>query len=312
MPFLDHLDELRDCLIRVLIGVAVGTVVGYFFAERALDFLTDPLTRKTLPPGVMSALAPEPLPPLRLIVGPDGGVRAEGWDAWRAASAGREREAEVRLVLPPSGDSATSPEIALTPSRGATHLIYLNPVTPFTLKLKTALLLGLLLSLPWTLYQTWLFIKPGLRRAERKYVSRIVASALFLFPLGAVFAYWTVPFTLAFFETFQFGALEAQLEVGKYLGMVLTMMLAMGAVFELPLVILFLVKVGIITTTQLRRQRKQAVVLIFIGSAVITPPDVFTMFVMAGPLVLLFELSLIICDILIPPGKNTADDTPAA
>lgn len=312
MAFLDHLDELRHCLIRIIIGVALGTVVGFFFSDWALNFLTEPLANKKLPPGVMSAMAPKPPPPLRLTVGEDGTVRAEDWEEWRAASAGREAEAEVRLILPPSDDAATSPEIALTPRRDSTHLIYLNPITPFTLKLKTAMLLGVLFSLPWILYQIWLFVKPGLRLSERKYASRIVISAMFLFPIGAAFAYWTVPFTLAFFETFQFGGLEAQLEVGKYLGMVLMMMLAMGIVFELPLVILFLVKVGLISTKDLRRHRKQAIVIIFVASAFITPPDAFTMIVMAVPLVLLYEISLLICDLLIPPGKEEGVDPPAS
>ncbi|GAB4323792.1 MAG: hypothetical protein Kow0059_19190 [Candidatus Sumerlaeia bacterium] len=308
MPFLDHLDELRTCLIRALIGIALGTVVGYLFAEPTLDFLTSPLKRKILPPGLVRTLAPQPLPPLRIAVGDDGTLRAENWDQWRAAAAapgrpGSDDDLQVRLVLPPpAGEPPDAPrrEIALTPERSATHLIYLNPVTPFTLKLKTALLLGVVLSLPWTLWQAWVFVKPGLRRIERAYVSRIIMTAMVLFPLGAAFAYWTVPFTLAFFDTFRFGGLEPQLEVGKYLGLVLTMMLAMGAVFELPLVMLFLVKVGLVTTAQLRQYRRQAIVLIMIVSAVFTPPDVFTMIVMAVPLIILYEGSLIVCDLLVP------------
>jgi sec-independent protein translocase protein TatC len=173
------------------------------------------------------------------------------------------------------------------------------------LKLKAAFLLGLLISLPWTLRQIWLFTKPGLHVKERKYVSRIVASALFLFPLGAAFAWFTVPYALAFLETFAFAGLSAQLEVGKYLNMVLTMMIAMGTVFELPLVVLFLVKLGIITTAQLRKYRRQSIVVIFLVSAFFTPPDVFTMGIMALPLILLYEISLIVSDILVPREKQT-------
>ena len=173
-------------------------------------------------------------------------------------------------------------------------LVYLSPMDPFFLTLKLALLIGMLLAAPVIIYQIWVFVSPALHREERRAIVPSFYLGLVLFVIGVALAYFAaLPVTLKFGMSFQTESLEPNLTIGPYLALVVRMLLAFGAVFELPVVILILSAFGIVDPAMLRSKRRHAIVLIAIVASVITPGDVvlLTLFLMV-PLILLYELSI--------------------
>jgi sec-independent protein translocase protein TatC len=169
---------------------------------------------------------------------------------------------------------------------------YFSPIDPFLLRLKAALLIGVLLALPILIWHIWQFVKPALSGKERKAFVPVVIAAMILFPIGATFAYYFARFALLFLGKYTFSGLEPRLNIFKYLNFLLTMMFSLGLVFETPLVIMLLARMGIVNSRMLSRLRGQIYVGIFVLSAFLTPPDVFTMMALSVPLVLLFEISI--------------------
>ena len=173
-------------------------------------------------------------------------------------------------------------------------LVYLSPADPFFLTLKLAVLLGFLLALPVLVYQIWAFVAPALHRDERRVIVPAFYLGLLLFVAGAALAYYAaLPVTLKFFTSFQTGSLEPNLVVGPYLALVVRMLLAFGAVFELPIVVLILSAFGVVDPAMLRSKRRHAIVVFAVLASIITPGDVviLTLFLMV-PLLLLYELSI--------------------
>ncbi|MDA0745387.1 MAG: apolipoprotein N-acyltransferase [bacterium] len=173
-------------------------------------------------------------------------------------------------------------------------LIYLKPMGMFMVKLNIALVGGVVLALPVLLYQLWLFVVPGLFINERKYVSFIIFSSTVCFLLGAMVAYFgVVPLSLAFLAGMGEGTeVEAQWDIGSYIGFVLRLLVAFGAVFELPVATFFLTKVGVLTVERMRAGRRYALVGIFILAALLTPPDPISQLMMAVPMLVLYEISI--------------------
>jgi len=174
-------------------------------------------------------------------------------------------------------------------------LIFLSPTEGFMIYLKVAMFSGFVLALPYVSWEFWRFILPGLLDKEKKLVPPIVLFTVLCFAVGAVFAATVIiPFGLNFLLGFQTDFLEANITIGKYLGFVVTLILVFGTVFELPVLAYFLSKVGILTPEFLRSKRRYGIVIIFIVAAVLTPPDVFTQLLLAGPLILLYEISILV------------------
>jgi sec-independent protein translocase protein TatC len=172
-------------------------------------------------------------------------------------------------------------------------LIFLSPTEGFMIYIKVSLFSGLVVSIPFVAYQFWKFIVPGLLERERKLVAPVVFFTTMCFAVGAAFAYYVIiPFGLRFLLSFQTDFLEANLTIGKYLGFVVTIILVFGVVFELPVLSFFLTKVGILTPEFLRAKRRYGIALIFIMAALLTPPDIFTQLMLAGPLIMLYEISI--------------------
>ncbi len=173
------------------------------------------------------------------------------------------------------------------------QLIFLSPVEGFMIYIKVSIFAGLVIALPYVAYQFWKFIVPGLLAKERKLVMPIAFFTTICFLVGASFAYFVIiRFGLNFLLSFQTDYLVANITIGKYLGFVVTLLLVFGVVFELPVLAFFLTKIGILTPRFLREKRRYGVVMIFIGAALLTPPDIFTQLMLAGPLILLYELSI--------------------
>jgi len=173
------------------------------------------------------------------------------------------------------------------------RLVYTGLPEAFFTLIKISLLAGLLLALPVVFHQIWMFVAPGLYRKERKYALGFVIASSVLFIGGAVFGYGLVfPFGFKFFVGFESELLQPLPALKQYFSFSMRLLLAFGAVFELPIVMFFLARMGMVTDKFLRRNRKWAVLLIFIVGAIFTPPDVLTQFLMAVPLIVLFEISI--------------------
>lgn len=175
-----------------------------------------------------------------------------------------------------------------------TPLIGTSPTEAWVLKLKVAVVAGAFLTSPALFHQLWLFISPGLYSNERRLVLPFVLLSTLLFMGGALFCYLTVlPLSFAFFrDEFISIGVNPTIRVGDQVSMTVMTVVGFGAVFELPLVTYFLARLGVIDHTFLIRFFRHAIVAIFFIAAVLTPPDVFTQFLMAVPLTALYAISI--------------------
>ena len=173
------------------------------------------------------------------------------------------------------------------------NLQVLKIQTVFVIKLELALIFGIVLSLPYILYQIWQFVAPGLLEKERKYVFPVIFFATLSFLTGAGFAYFIiVPIALDFFLSLAPSSVTNNIALDFYFGFVARIVLVFGVVFELPVVSLFLTKIGLLTPEFLKKYRRYAIVIIFIVAAILTPPDPTTQVMLAIPLVVLYEFTI--------------------
>ncbi|MBK6538010.1 MAG: twin-arginine translocase subunit TatC [Ignavibacteria bacterium] len=175
----------------------------------------------------------------------------------------------------------------------------IKPFGQFSLYMEVIIFGGALLSFPNILFQFWKFIEPALKPNERKYISSIVFFSTFCFLSGVVFAYFVLlPTALSFFSTFGSSAIENIIAIDEYFSFIISTMLAAGLVFELPMVSFFLSKIGILKPEFMRKYRKHSIILILLIAALLTPsPDVTSQLLLAVPLFILYEISIVICKI---------------
>jgi sec-independent protein translocase protein TatC len=178
----------------------------------------------------------------------------------------------------------------------AGKLYYLNPTEVFFSYLKISFVVGTLLALPFILYQIWDFIVPLLSKNKQSALALLVTSSLVLFIGGLTFSYFFVlPAALKFFTGFATEDLQPMLSLGQYLSFFISFLLPFGVIFELPLFLIILGKVGLISSTFLQSKRKVVLVLAFVAGAVISPtPDIFSQVMIAIPLLALYEASIVI------------------
>ena len=232
-PFVSHLIELRDRLVRALIAVGVVFAVLSFYPG----------------PGSLYDLLAAPL-------------------------------------------VATLPQ-------GAT-MIATNVISPFLVPLKITLMASFLLALPIVLYQVWAFVAPGLYSHEKKLVLPLVISSTLLFFGGVAFCYFFVfGKVFAFIQSFAPKSITAAPDIEAYLGFVLTMFIAFGAAFEVPIVVVVLARMNVVSIEKLRAFRGYFVVVAFIIAAVITPPDVVSQLALAIPMCLLYEVGILAAGLFI-------------
>ncbi len=224
-PFMEHLTELRDRLVRSFIAVGVGFLIAYCFKEKLFDILILPL------------------------------VTAMG-----------EGQKMIFTGLPEA----------------------------FFTYLKVSLLAGIVLATPVLFYEFWMFISPGLYRNEKKFLIPVILLSIFFFIVGSSFGYFIVfPYGFQFFLGFSSETIQAMPSMKEYLSFSSKMLLAFGFVFELPLILTFMARMGLVSVSFLKKNRKYAVLVFFAGAALITPPDVVTQIMMAIPLMILYEISII-------------------
>ena len=184
-----------------------------------------------------------------------------------------------------------SPLIKVMPKGG--HLIYTALPEAFITYFKVSFLAGIIIAVPAILYQTWKFVMPALYENEKRYVFPFVIIATIFFILGVGFAFYVVlPFGFKFFLGFSTDNITALPSLREYLGFVTKLLLAFGITFELPVIIYFLAKMGIVTQAMLARKRKYAILIVFIVAAILTPPDVISQILLAVPLLVLYEVSI--------------------
>jgi sec-independent protein translocase protein TatC len=195
------------------------------------------------------------------------------------------------------GFSMQYPFIAFIPAKIKNpSLVFLAPAEAFWMHLKVSLVAGLIISLPVILLQLWKFISPGLLAKEKKYIGPFVVSATALFLAGASFCFlFVLPFAMSFLLTYKTGSMTPMLSVGNYVDFCLKFILAFGAVFELPIAIILLTRMGIVTPKTLAKNRKYAILLAFVAGAILTPtPDAFNQTLMAVPIIILYEIGIVV------------------
>lgn len=304
MSLLDHLDELRTRLIIGIVALIVAVAVSWSISRPVLEMIIQPVTRlvKTAPVELQSGAET----PLGLIVEPDGAVRVN----YPERLAGLERLEEFYLIVPPSDDDSTTIVLALVGagvSRGA-KMIFTGPVDPLLMRLKVAIVLGILVSMFVWIWQIWLFIAPGLTDKERGVVRPMLLGAVLLFPLGAYFAYRMIFLIIVMMQRYVVTGVETLYTAHDYLKFMTTMMIVFGFIFELPLVVAIMARLGIVTPALLNQYRRHIYVGLAVVSMLITPADPYTMIMAFVPLVGLFELSILIAKPMAMLHERGQDD----
>jgi sec-independent protein translocase protein TatC len=188
-----------------------------------------------------------------------------------------------------------------------TRLIFIAPTEAFFVNLKVALYTGLFLSIPLILFQVWKFVAPGLYEHERRYSYPFLIISTVLFLVGAAFAYLVILPVALHFLIAQGGELwQPNITLSNYLAFCMRLLLAAGLIFEFPVLMYFLTKVGVVTPEFLVKNRKYAVLVAFVLSAILTPPDVFSQILLAIPLFLLFEVSIFVAK-RVAAGQDNAE-----
>ena len=243
-PFVQHLFELRDRLLRAVYGIAAIFALLAFFPgpSKLYDYLAMPLV-KALPEG--------------------------------------------------------------------SKMIAVGVVSPFLVPIKVTVLASMALALPWILYQLWAFVAPGLYKNEKKLVMPLVAASTLLFYTGAAFCYFFV-FGQAFPAIQKMAPMSVSVspDIEAYLDFVVTMFIAFGVAFEVPIVVVILARMGVVTIVQLRKFRSYFIVAAAAVAGLVTPPDPVSMIALLVPMCLLYEVGIIAAQIFIR-HTQAPDDPPA-
>ena len=208
-------------------------------------------------------------------------------------------------------DLLASPLVAHLPKGGT--LIATSVISPFLVPLKITLMAAFMLALPVVLYQVWAFVAPGLYSHEKRLVLPLVVSSTLLFFLGVAFCYFFVfGKVFAFIQSFAPKSVSAMPDIEAYLSFVLTMFIAFGAAFEVPVAVVVLARMGLVSIEKLKAFRAYFVVLAFIIAAVLTPPDVVSQLSLAIPMVLLYEVGIFAAGFFIRHTQAPAQDSTSA
>lgn len=224
--FISHLIELRDRLLRVVIGLILVFVVLFPFADQIYTLLAQPL-----------------------------------------------------LASLPAGGQMIATEVT----------------TPFFVPMKMAMMAAFVLALPHTLYQVWAFVAPGLYLHERRFMMPLVVASTLLFLAGMAFAYFLVfPVVFGFITGYAPEGVAVMTDIGRYLDFVITLFIAFGLAFEVPIAVIMLVGFGFVQISTLKEIRAYVIVAAFVLGAVFTPPDIISQFMLAVPLWLLYEAGIFV------------------
>jgi sec-independent protein translocase protein TatC len=313
MTFGEHLEDLRRCLFKAVIGLFVGFLIGLYFADSVVNLVQSPLVKaleeyylettleeyKALHPDATSE-------ELKLIAKQRMVLHREYIYASRVLEALREVYPKLSDVVEPSPE-ATKTE----PASDFVQIEFWKPVAgdqrvhpqslgmpePFMIWLKAAFIAGLIISSPWVFYQIWSFVAAGLYPHEKKYVHVFMPFSIALFLIGAAIAFFFVfeP-VLAFFLSYNKSLkIDPGPRISEWLNFVLFLPVGFGIAFQLPLVMLFLERIHVMTVTKYLKQWRVAVLVIWVLAAVLTPADPTSIFFLAVPLMFLYFGGVLLC-----------------
>ena len=199
-----------------------------------------------------------------------------------------------------------APMLAKLPAGG--HMIATAVTTPFFVPMKVAMMAAFVISLPNTLYQIWAFVAPGLYPKERSLMAPVIVASCLLFVTGMAFAYFAVfPIVFGFIIKSTPVGVSVMTDIAEYLDFVMTLFLAFGTAFEVPIAVVLAVRFGWVTVKQLKEARSYVIVGAFIIGAIFTPPDIVSQFMLAVPLWLLFEAGVLVAQFT--QKKKSAENT---
>jgi sec-independent protein translocase protein TatC len=190
------------------------------------------------------------------------------------------------------------------------QMIATEVVTPFFVPVKVAMMFAFLLALPYILYQAWAFVAPGLYSYEKKFILPLVVASVVLFACGMSFAYFLVfPVVFGFIIRIAPQGVAVMTDIGKYLDFVITMFMAFGVTFEVPIVVVALAMMGIVEVDKFKQGRPYVIVGAFVIGAIFTPPDVISQIMLALPLWLLYEMGVLVAGWLVRNKATQADES---
>jgi len=204
------------------------------------------------------------------------------------------------------------PLLAALPKGG--QMIATEVTTPFFVPIKVTMMTAFLLAMPWVFYQAWAFVAPGLYQHEKRLGVPLVIASVILFLLGMAFAYFLVfPVVFGFIVGVAPEGVAVMTDIGKYLDFVMTLFMAFGITFEVPVAVVLLVKMGMVSVAKLREIRPYVIVGAFVIGAIFTPPDIISQFMLAVPMWVLYELGIVVASMVTKPKPEAeADYTPMA
>lgn len=192
------------------------------------------------------------------------------------------------------------------------QMIATDVATPFFVPMKVAMMMAFVITLPHTFYQIWAFVAPGLYSHEKRLALPLVFGSSFLFFFGMAFAYFAaLPVVFEFITYFAPEGVAVMTDIDKYLSFVLSMFIAFGVTFEVPVFVIILVRTGVITIEKLKEIRPYVIVGAFVIAAIFTPPDVISQFMLAVPLCLLYELGIFIAAFMIKESDKETQSDPS-
>lgn len=203
------------------------------------------------------------------------------------------------------------PMLASLPQGG--QLIATEVTAPFFVPIKVTMMAALVIALPYLLYQIWAFVAPGLYAHEKKLVVPLIVTSTLLFLCGMAFAYFLVfPVVFHFMVSVAPQGVAVMTDIGKYLDFVLTLFIAFGVTFEVPVAVVILVKMGMVSVAKLKEIRPYVIVGAFVIGAIFTPPDVVSQIMLALPLWILYEIGIIVAQWLIKPASEESESRTAS
>ena len=199
------------------------------------------------------------------------------------------------------------PLLAKLPAGG--HMIATAVTTPFFVPMKVAMLAAFVISLPHTLYQVWAFVAPGLYTHERRFMAPLIVASTLLFIVGMAFAYFLVfPVVFGFITSTAPEGVAVMTDIGSYLDFVITLFMAFGMAFEVPVAVVLLVRFGMVNIKTLKEIRSYVIVGAFVLGAIFTPPDVISQIMLAVPLWLLYEVGILAAGLVDAKKVQTIGD----
>lgn len=199
------------------------------------------------------------------------------------------------------------PMLASLPQGG--QMIATEVVTPFFVPVKVAMMTAFLLALPYMMYQAWAFVAPGLYAHEKRVILPLSVASVLLFLIGMAFAYFLVfPVVFGFVVGIAPEGVAVMTDINKYLDFVITLFIAFGVTFEVPIVVVALTKMGVVELAALRQGRPYVIVGAFVIAAIVTPPDVISQFMLAVPMWLLYEAGLLVAGWLAKHSQEVTED----